>query len=221
LLEASALFPTVDELIDYFIEISREEELLLWEAIQNGSILFYSAVINNISKLQEFQAVLGDIVPVGFPTEAGGRHIVMSRGGIGISTESAHQDGAWRFVRRLLLPEAAVPAYYALPIRIDRFEEQVAEMMTPRIIGGVEQSTMAWLGRHTMVELYAMTEDEAADIRALAHSADMPFHYDERMEAVLTILTEESRIFFNGQSPSAEVARAIQTRVQAFLDERE
>ncbi|MCL2662091.1 MAG: hypothetical protein FWE83_02020 [Oscillospiraceae bacterium] len=217
LLELSARLPTVDELTDYFSEMSREEEQLHLEAIQNGNILFYPAYINNINKLRELQTVLGDIVPIGFPTETGGRNVIMGHGSIGINADSIHPDAAWQFVRRLLLPEAAVPAYNALPLRKDRFEELVADMMTPRIVGGVEQSTTAWLGRHTQVELYAMTEEEAADIRALVHNADLPFQYDE---TVYMILMEESPLFFDGQRTAEATARVIQNRVQAYLDER-
>jgi multiple sugar transport system substrate-binding protein len=217
LLEISALLPTVDELTDYFSEMSREEELLHWEAIQNGSILFYPAYINNINKLRELKAVLGDIIPTGFLTKTGGRHMIMSYGNIGISVDSANQDAAWCFVRRLLLPDAATSAYNALPLRIDRFEERIADMMTPRLAGGAEQSTAAWLGRHTRVELYAMTEDEAAEIRALVQNADVSFHNDG---TVYVILTEESQLFFNGQRTAEATARIIQNRVQAYLDER-
>jgi hypothetical protein len=217
LLEISALLPTVDELTDYFSEMSREEEQLHLEAIQNGEILFYPALINHISYLQELQAVLGDIVPIGFPTETGGRHILMSYGSIGISADSVHPDGAWKFVRRLLMSEATASTYHALPLRIDRFEERITDMMTPRLVGGVEQPTTAWLGRHTIVELYAMTEAEAADIRALVHSADLPFHYDGMVQE---ILMEESQLFFDGQRTAAETARVIQNRVQKYLDER-
>jgi hypothetical protein len=217
LLEFSALLPTVDELSDYYNEISREEEQLHWESIQNGNILFYGAFVSNINRLRELQAVLGDIVPIGFPTETGGRHIVMSYGSIGINADSVHPEGAWCFVRRLLLPEAAVPTYYALPLRIDRFEERIADMMTPRIVGGVEQSITAWPGRHTQVELYAMTEAEAADIRTLVYNANFPFHYDQ---TVFTILMEESRLFFDRQRSAEATASVIQNRVQAYLDEQ-
>jgi hypothetical protein len=217
LLYVSALLPNVNELIDYFNEMSIEEERLHLEAIRNGDILFYGAFINNIGILQELQAVLGDIVPIGFPTETGGRHTIMSQGNIGINADSVYQDGAWSFVRRLLLPEAAAPIHHALPLRVDQFEEQIADMMTPRIVGGVEQSITAWFGRHTRVELYAMTEEEAADIRALIHSADLSFRFDE---TVHMILMEESELFFDGQRTAEETARVIQSRVQAYLDER-
>jgi hypothetical protein len=216
-LEISAFLPTMDELTYYFSEISREEEQRLWEAIQNGDILFYSAWINSLNILRELKAVLGDIVTIGFPTETGGQHIILSTGHTGISADSKHQDAAWSFVRRFLLPEPAMPPL-TLPLRIDVFEEKIADLMTPRIVGGSERSTIAWLGRHTQVELYAMTEDEAADIRALVNSATMSIRYNE---SIGLILLEESRMFFDGQRTAAETARRIQTRTQEYLDLRE
>ena len=222
LLEISAHLPSLDELEDYFRERSLEEEAIYWEtsywnAMRNGQILFMDSWFNNIITLQSLQAALGDIVAVGVPTENGGRHLAMAFGDIGITKMSAHQEAAWSFVRRLLLPGAVVPTY-TLPLRIDIFEKQITEAMTPRITAGIEESITVWLEHNYQVQINAMTEDEAAALRTLVHSAvNARFHYDETVHA---ILTEESQMFFNGRRTAEVTARIIQNRVQAYLDER-
>jgi ABC-type glycerol-3-phosphate transport system substrate-binding protein len=219
LLEISAHLPSMEEVEEYFLNTGLEEEERYWEGLRNGHILLHDTWIANVTGLQELHVMLGDIVAVGIPTENGGRHVVMAYGDIGISNMSEHREAAWSFVRRLLLPDVVVPPY-ALPLRIDLFEEQITEAMTPRIVDGVEQSVTVRQGHHTQVQLYAMTEDEAADLRALVTNADMPFRYDEAMVMIRSILLEESQRFFDGQRTAEATARIIQSRVQAYLDER-
>jgi multiple sugar transport system substrate-binding protein len=221
LLEISAHLPSFDEVEENLRRMSRDEESIYWETLywdglRSGHILFLDTLINTVTSLQALHAALGDIAAVGVPTENGGRHALWTFGEIGISAMSGHQEAAWSFVRRLLLPEAVVPPY-ALPLRIDRFEEQIADAMTQRFVGGVEQSIAEWLGNHYQVLLYAMTEEEAADIRALVYNADLPIRYNE---TIGMILIEESQLFFDGRRSAEATARAIQTRVQAYLDER-
>ena len=79
---------------------------------------------------QMHTAVLGeDIAALGYPTPGGGDHAISQHPGLAISAASPHQDPAWNFVRKFLLPDAEIE--YGLPLRIDLYEAMIAEARTP------------------------------------------------------------------------------------------
>jgi len=193
-----------------------------WERFQRGDALMNQFWISNPDQLRTYQAILGDIVAVGIPTVEGGVHVIGPQMRIGINAESPHQEVAWSFVRRFLLPtfnEGNVKN--ALPLRIDLFEARINELMTPDIHDGEERpQERDWPGARTPLHpvpllIYAMTEDEAAEIRKLVESAVPVVHIDRRVHK---IVREETAIFIETNRSAEETARIIQDRVQEFFD---
>jgi hypothetical protein len=119
---------------------------------------------------------------------------------------------------------------FFLPMRIDKFEARLTELMTPAYweetdpeIGAVEGEEQPeefnWSSAEVfrIVYLYAMTEEEAAKVREVVTGATMRQQFDE---TVWIIVNEESPAFFNGARSAEETVRVMQNRVQRYLDEQ-
>jgi len=181
-----------------------------WRKLLDGEQLLYELWFNSDYSFSRYQVLLNDFVAVGLPTYEGGQHIIResSHQGIGINALSEHQDVAWSFARRLLLPDAEVQ--FELPLRIDKYEELIAGLMT-------SPKGVLWFGDDHHVSVPAMTKEAAAEIREIIDSASNPTHYDR---VVWMIIEEDSQAFFAGARSAADTARIMQNRVQTYLNER-
>jgi len=194
--------------------------------LHSGEQLLYDFNFHDPSGIQTLMGMLGDeIAVIGMPTPTGGRHLIRPEPGIGINANSPHREAAWSFVRRLLLPDAY--AQFGLPLRIDRFEARITELMTPVLweetnpewgaVEGEEMPVRIMIGDLAAFYLYALQEDEAAKIREIVEGADMVLHYDE---TISMIVKEETLPFFAGDRTAEDTARIIQNRIQIYLSER-
>jgi len=138
---------------------------------------------------------------------------------LAISTTSTNQEAAWRFVRRLLLPDAPLFGE-AFPLRIDRYEALIAEAMTPQLnheTGEEHPRFYVYIYEGLSVPVFAMTEAEAGDLRAIVESASLISRFDE---ALWNIVEEELQPFFAGDRTAVDTARIMQNRIQTLLSER-
>jgi len=179
-----------------------------------GEQLLRAEFISYPNQIRDLQERLGDIVAIGMPTTKGGQHVISESPGIGINASSEHKEAAWSFIRRLLLPEAVLPDFTYFYLRIDKFEELITELMTPIIVDGEEQLQPSLDIEHSF---FAMTEEDAAEIREIVTSASIRHQFDD---IVWTIVQEDVQPFFAGIRSAEEAARIIQNRVQRYLDER-
>jgi len=193
--------------------------------LHTGEQLLYAFNFHDPGGIQTLMGMLGDeIAVIGMPTPTGGRHLIRPESGIGINAGSPHQEVAWSFVRRLLLPDAY--PQFGLPLRIDRFESRITALMTPVLwqetnpawgaVEGEEMPVRIMIGDIAFY-LYALREDEATIIREIVKSADMSIHYNE---TISMIVREVTFPFFAGDRTAEDTARIIQNRVQTYLSER-
>jgi len=208
---ASSNFSLIDEIVD----------------IHNGEQLLYGFYMRDPGYFRLHKAMLGDIVAVGLPTRTGGQHdVLFPDGRFGINRNSQHKDAAWDFVRRFFLPDGPVSRFADIPIRIDRYEERIAELMTPNIVDGVEVPVVIdefqWELNAALtfmdIDIFAMTEEEAAAVRDIIDNVSLT--YQESDGIISSIFNEETSAFFNGTRTAEETARILQNRVQRVLDER-
>jgi hypothetical protein len=218
MLEIASHLPEKQEGIIYFDDTDLRKLL-------SGEQLLHQFTLHDPDSYHIIQAATrASVVAVGMPTSSGGQGIVVPREGIGINSSSPHKELAWEFIRRFLLPEGKV--FFGMPIRIDKYENRITELMTPvlweetiPIIGAVAGEVMPreLLISGEKIYIYAMTQEEAATVRAIIDSAGMRRRFNNE---VWMIVREDSQAFFAGLRTAADTARIMQNRVQTYLDER-
>jgi len=172
---------------------------------------------------QMFTGMLGDdIVALGLPTADGGAHLIHMGAGFAISASSPHQEAAWRFVRQFLLPDINVDSLWDFPLRIDLFDEVIAEARTPRMeIDEDGNEAETWRGGRGMGDFifyfYTLSDTEEQGLRAIVESASILGHFDE---TISEMVREETIPFFADDRSAADTARILQSRIQTFLSER-
>jgi len=181
-----------------------------------------SVAISNLDYIQYYFDFIDDLVFLGLPGTDGGIHYI-NAGFIGISAISEHSDYAWKFVREKLLSTATVNEW-SIPIRIDLFEDRIAEAMTPRTVednyGEVHE-----LPRETMfsawapMQLYAMTEETADRLREIIDSA-VPAEWGVD-EGLMELIKSDLADFFAGARSAEDTARIIQSRASIWISEQE
>jgi len=218
LLEITARLPSSWDIQEMFSESNRTVDIFLseYEKLRNGEQLLYSYTMQQPVSFREYLAFFGDIVAVGIPTNAGGQHAIKTGGitEVGIYAGSQNQDAAWSFLRRLLMFDS-VAFNFELPLRIDKFDALIAEMMNPNIVDGEEQPIPAQNFPNTF--LYTMTEEEAVQIREIIDTATLHWSYDHD---IMRNIYDVSDAFFIGTRTAEDTARIMQNRVQTVLNER-
>lgn len=157
------------------------------------------------------------VTALGFPcTNRIGTSFVVDSG-FSVAEKSANKEGAWEFVRTLLLPEYQ-DCIAQFPVRKDSLEKYAASAMKydpDRVIqpivmmGGMALS----VGVRNIDPMKQVDIDKVNEVIA---SANGIMSYNEN---VLEIITEEAAYYFDGSKTAEDVAALIQTRVQLYLDE--
>jgi len=191
------------------------------ELMQRGEQLLSMAWLSRPNSLQIYAAVLDDVRALGVPTADGGAHLLMPNSVLGINESSPHQDMAWSFIRQNLLPGAHTD--WSFPLRISEFEAELEEAMIPEFWtdeDGVEHEMSQGgigFGGGFMIELFAVTEEEAHLLREIVGSASLLGRNDEMVEEMVQ---QELLPFFAGDRSAADTARILQNRLQTYLSER-
>ena len=69
----------------------------------------------------------------------------------------------------------------------------------------------------TMIDLYAMTQEQYDAVLALIHSTHRVLRYDESIQS---IISAETASFFAGETTAEEAASRIQNRVRLYIAEQ-
>ena len=81
----------------------------------------------------------------------------------------------------------------------------------------VEVSTGGWGWDDFYIDIYAMTEEQAAQLDALIASVDRTYSYDQN---IMNLVTEECADFFAGTKTAEQAASLIQDRVSIYVNEQ-
>ncbi len=182
---------------------------------------------------------------VGFPTAGGTGSSFTLHLSMGISAASEAKEGAWAFVRTLLLPYSNVtgwyyaaygggPASYAgLAVNRETFEEQMrmefwtdpytGELFRDRNGDPMEFSPDGiGAGRPgdivLMAYLFAPTEAQMDRFWRLYESTQQ---ITGRNDALLDIVMEQADVYFAGDKSLEETAKLIQNRAQLYVSEHQ
>ena len=182
------------------------------EMIRDRALLLKSWYPSRFWDLQELKTDLREEVSfVGLPNPWGetGSSFNLS-GGMAMSSAGKHKEGAWAFLRTMLLPEGQ-PAnlfFRRFPINREAFEEMA------RMDGNGRYGYSDASGRfHTYRKV---SREERDKIMALYEAVDGMYRWDESLGE---IIMELAGAYFAGDKTLDETAALIQNRASLYVNE--
>ena len=197
--------------------------------ISSGRQLLASYSASDFEQFQMYEAMFGGHLAFkGFPTSEGIGNVAVPTGSrLSISATCSDPEAAWSFVRTALLEETyPEDRYYYVngyPLNKASFEKLKAKAMEkqyetdPETGEQVEVSTGGWGWDDFYIDIYAMTEEQAAQLDALIASVDRTYSYDQN---IMNLVTEECADFFAGTKTAEQAASLIQDRVSIYVNEQ-
>jgi len=153
--------------------------------------------------------------------------------GMAMSSTCKDKEGAWSFLRQLLLPaeeESGGGGYFwGFPINRADFEKLAAEAMEVHYLkdrngetvldqdgNPVQESNSSWSWGSLSIELQATTQEEYDQIMELYNTIDSIASYDQN---IADIVTDVAGAYFAGDIDLDEAASRIQSRVNLYVNE--
>jgi len=201
LLELINTFPSEDDDFLYDPLLNRE---LKSEGRQIMDTL--SARVQDLGTQRE--SFGGDIVFKGWPTADRSGHRFISHDGVAITTHADDKDGAWEFVRTLLMEEHQRDFFWGFPINKAVFNERMLEDMEP----------LSYMHNGVTITVEP-TQEDADEIVALINSTTKITAHGSDVQ-LGNIIIESATDFFDGHITAEDAARIIQSRVSIFLAEQ-
>jgi len=165
-----------------------------------------------VARIQDLQTQKesfgGDIVFKGWPAADGSGHRFISHDAVAITNRATDKDGAWEFVRTLLMEEHQRGLFFSFPINKAVFNERMLEDMQPYSIIHNGQTIIVEPTQEDADELVALINSTA---KISAHGSDVTLG---------NIIIESATDFFDGRITAEDAARIIQSRVSIFLAEQ-
>ena len=189
--------------------------------------------LRNFIRIQEHEAIFeGEVSYVGYPRsdgECGSSFSIINP--IAMTTACKDKEGAWSFLRQLLLPQELPKDTFgdvdvsnaAFPVNRESFEALLEESM--RLNSSTDEEDRPPKGMSVV----------GADERVfdLIYTPTTQAQYDQIMElynAISTVYTEDSALweiiseqvqpYFAGDKSVDEAARLIQSRTELYVNER-
>ena len=176
---------------------------------------------------------------IGFPSSDGSGSSFSVYNCEAISASSSAKEGAWEFIRRLLLPGGNVDAFsekygiYAtqeFPMNRSDFEsllepqyfthQSTGELFYDADGNPVERHSIEWIGHPgpvvEMVYLMSPSEEQLERFWNLYNSIS---HVTGENDAILDLIIEQAQPYFAGDKSLDETANLIQNRVQLYVHE--
>lgn len=236
LLEFCNTFPLKFNWDDYDYEEYESE----YTRVSNGSQLLMTEYMYDFQSIQTDRYIFGgEVAYVGYPREDGGvGSSFYIEDGLAISSTCKDKEGAWRFVREILLPQSDAddPEGYfyfngwGFPVNRQDFDRVARQAMTPEYMldengeplldengNPIEysQGGMGW-GDGTYIELYSTSQEEYDQFMALYEAIDSIYSYDEK---IYSIVQDVAQRYFNEDITVEAAADQIQSRVKIYVNE--
>lgn len=202
---------------DAYSRAARGEQLLIPEEVSG----FYTP--------QLCRATFGgEAAFVGYPSENGCGSSFRASEGLAMSSACGDKEGAWSFLRRLLLPGGCT-AFDQFPVNRADFDRLADKAMYPEyavdengdpITGADGKPLMAftavWIINGQVFMMEEVTQADYDRVMALYDRIDKLAGRDERAWG---IVQECAADFFGGGRGLEETAQAIQSRMELYLNE--
>ena len=180
----------------------------------------------------------GEYSYVGYPREDGGCGSSFSfYNGIAMTSSCKDKDGAWSFIRQVLLPqeeESGRGRYYysARNFSVNKadFDKAVEMALTPQYQTDGDGNNILdddgnpipvsygsiWVDDNTEIEMKAPTQSDVDKVIALYEQVDSIYRRDDKiMESVLEVASQ----YFAGDKPLNDAASLIQNKVTLYVNE--
>ena len=193
--------------------------------LQSGRQLLLDTQLADFYDVQCLKLMFGsqDISFVGFPTETGsvGSQFAVNSTSLAISTTCADKEGAWAFVRQLLLPGGSVviineydalfkePAWF--PVNQADFEEKAAKQMRADF-----SASYTGYGLENVI-LGPATQEEYDQFMALYEAVE---GFAETDYNIRTIVDSQAAAYFAGDATLDETVQNIQSRAELYVNEQ-
>lgn len=206
LLEFSNRFPKE---IDY-------ENYSEFEEIQKGNVM--AAMVN----LYDFQSALmyyslfgekSEKVFIGFPTSTGTGHTITTSGALSISSKSDVKDGAWEFIKYVMMKDEISSMYAGLPVRKKAYENFKKQSLN----NNDSEYTMG--DGHISITVKKPTQEDIDVIDELISNTNATSGASFFDEKVFEIMDEEIQSYFEGQKTVDEICDILQSRISIYLAE--
>ena len=194
------------------------------DALMDGEQMLCNWSLVSLQTIQDMKFLLGGGISfVGYPNEdgrVGSAFDLDTR--LAISSASEHKDGAWAFLRKLLLPDPSLTkdnCNYFPTNRAD-FEKMAELCMTPELDknGKEVQCSMTSFGTENAPMYYrAATQEEYGQFMELYNAIDSAGRCDEN---IIEIVLDQAGAYFAGDKTLDETASLIQSRAELYMGEQ-
>lgn len=230
LLEFCNNFPTEEDDISY--DTMTDEEINAYYSDQETMCRNDKALIDSlyISSFADYKtAKVGnfgeDITLVGTPSANGQGGTLQSSYNFAILNDSGCKDAAWDFIKDFFNTrdedEENNNYSYTLSVIKDEFEKQADESMNRPYYydedhNKVEYDNTTYINNEE-VKIDPLTQEERDYVESYITSITALADYDND---VMTICTEESDAYFNGEKSAEDAAKMIQNRASILISEQ-
>lgn len=182
--------------------------LELANRINNGSaadkaMASFVGIPNFFSVTNYLNMFEGNLISIGLPNDDGVYHRICPSSRIGIAATGEHREGAWEFVRTLLL-EKQQESSLLFPLRIESFEKVAAAAM---------KGDSIW---SNMYDSEKVTQAEVNVVRELMETAR---YCKKENDTISEIVLNEAAAYFDGSETVDKAAVNIQKRVTLYINE--
>ena len=201
----------------------------------NGKQLLLEMYLSGFDwDIQRLAAIFNDDFSfIGYPREDGGCGSSFSTGrGVAMSASCKDKDGAWSFIRQVLLPQVKDDEEYygQFPINKSDFDKMVDQALKPRyeedengdpLLGDDGQPIpidpgAIWISDGTEIPARAINQADVDKVMALYNAVDTVYRYDEK---IFSAVQEVAGQYFAGDKPLDEAASLIQNKVSLYVNE--
>ncbi len=188
--------------------------------------------LSDLQSIQLYRALFGGGVTfAGYPGEGGSGVRFSADGGLAMSASCADKDAAWSFLRQTLLPdEEEISIGADFPVNRAAFKRKAEESMafsyltdeTGNTITGpdgepmMEGTVYVFVGGQAIM-LKPASQEDYDQVMALYEAADSLVSRDE---SIWAIAREQAGACFAGDRSAEDAAKAIQSRVELYLNEQ-
>jgi len=197
--------------------------------------------ISNFQDIQMYKAIFGGSVSfIGFPMEDGSVGSCFSTyDGLALSSTCEDKEGAWSFLREILLPQYAGSDVEgsswglggSFPTNKEDFEWMAKQAMTPsgyetdedgnQVLdedgNPIETSSGGWGWGSVNIDIYSTKQEEYDQIMALYNAVDRMGSTDD---SVMEIVSEVAGSYFAGDRSLDDAAALIQNRATTYVNEQ-